>query len=49
LVGLMWIVCGIVALVGLNASWKLIPAIVFIGIGLLFLRGAATTAARRNS
>jgi hypothetical protein len=44
----MWIACGIVALVGLSASWKLVPGIVFIGIGLLFLRGAATTAARRS-
>jgi hypothetical protein len=48
LVGLMWIACGIIALVGLSASWKLIPGIVFIGIGALFLRGAATTSARRD-
>ena len=44
----MWIVAGIVALVALSASWKLVPGIVFIGIGLLYLRGALTTVARRN-
>jgi len=48
LLGVVWIVCGIVALIALSASWKLIPAIVFIGIGALFLRGAATAVVRRN-
>jgi hypothetical protein len=48
LLGAMWIVCGIVALVSLSASWKLIPGIVFIGIGGFFVRGAVTAAARRD-
>ena len=48
LVGVMWIACGVIALVGMSASWKLIPGIVFIGIGGLFLRGAATAASQRN-
>jgi hypothetical protein len=43
----MWIAAGIMDLVALKASWKLIPGIVSIGIGLLFLRGAAATVARR--
>jgi len=43
----MWIGAGVVALVSLTASWKLVPGIVFIGIGLLFLRGAAATVVRR--
>lgn len=43
----MWIAAGVVALVALQASWKLVPGIVFIGIGLLYLRGAAATVARR--
>src|SRR5439155_930392 len=43
----MWIAAGVVALTALSASWKLVPGIVFIGIGLLFLRGAAATVARR--
>ena len=43
-----WIGVGIVALVELSASWKLIPAIVFIGIGMMYLRGALTTVVRRN-
>jgi hypothetical protein len=46
-VGLAWIICGIVALVALSASWKLVPGILFIGIGLFWLRGAVTTVARR--
>ena len=48
LLGAVWIACGVIALVGLSASWKLIPGVVFIGIGALFIRGAATTVVRRN-
>jgi hypothetical protein len=44
----MWIAGGITALVALSANWKLIPGIVFIGIGVLYLRGALTTVARRG-
>jgi len=47
-VGVVWILCGVYALVGLNASWKLIPGVVFIGIGLLWLRGAVTAGARQD-
>ena len=47
-VSLSWIATGVVALVALTASWKLIPGIVFIGIGLMYLRGALTTVARRS-
>ena len=47
-VGVMWIVVGIVALVSLKAGWRLIPGIVFIGIGLLYLRAAAATTLRRS-
>jgi hypothetical protein len=48
LLAVMWIGAGVVALTRLHAGWKLIPGIVFIGIGLLFLRGAATTVVRRD-
>jgi hypothetical protein len=47
-VALVWIACGVAALVTLHASWKLVPGIVFIGVGLLFLRGAAATVVRRD-
>jgi hypothetical protein len=48
LIAVAWIGCGIVALVSLKAGWKLVPGIVFIGVGLLFFRGAAATVARRG-
>jgi len=48
LLAVLWIVAGIVELTRLHAGWKLIPGIVFIGIGLLFLRGAAQTVLRRS-
>jgi len=35
-------------MVTLDAGWKFIPGIVSIGIGLLFLRGAAATVVRRQ-
>jgi hypothetical protein len=47
--GLLWIGAGIVALTRLHAGWHLVPAIVFVGIGVLFLRGAAATVVRRES
>lgn len=43
-----WVACGVVALVRLTASWKLVPGIVFIGIGFLFLRAALATVVRRQ-
>ena len=49
LVGVMWIGCGVVALVALTASWKFIPAVVFIGLGFLWLRGAATAINRQEA
>ena len=36
----MWVVIGIVAGFILTASWKLVVVVVFIGIGLLYLRSA---------
>lgn len=47
-VGLVWIACGVYAIVALDASWKFIPGIFFIGVGILFLRGAAVTVIRRG-
>lgn len=44
----MWIAAGIFVLVTLTAGWKLIPGVVSIGIGALYLRGAVTTVARRS-
>jgi hypothetical protein len=49
LVGLLWIAAGVGALVALSASWKLIPAILFFGIGFLWLRGAATAINRQEA
>jgi uncharacterized membrane protein HdeD (DUF308 family) len=49
LVGVVWIACGVYALARLHAAWTLVPGIVFIGIGLLFVRGAAATVVRRES
>jgi hypothetical protein len=46
--GVVWIVCGIVALTSLTASWRFIPAIFFIGVGFLWLRGAAVTLSRHE-
>jgi hypothetical protein len=46
--GLVWIACGVIALTQLTASWKFIPAIFFVGVGLLWVRGAAVTLARHE-
>ena len=44
----MWIVAGVVELFVLDASWRFVPAIVFVGIGLFFVRGAAVTLNRHD-
>ena len=46
-IGLAWIVCGVVALVALHAGWKVVVGIFFIGVGIFYVRGAALTARRR--
>jgi hypothetical protein len=48
LLGAVWIICGVVAAVQLTAGWKVIPAVFFIGVGVLFLRGALVTLSRRD-
>ena len=47
IVAIMWIVVGAVCGLYLHASWRLIPAILSLGIGLAFLRGAAGAYVRR--
>jgi hypothetical protein len=44
----MWILAGVVVWSTFTAGWKLIPAVVAIGIGLLFLRGAVLTVNRHE-
>jgi hypothetical protein len=44
----LWIASAVTAAFTLQASWRLIPAICFFGIGLLYLRAALTTVVRRG-
>ena len=44
---LLWFAAAIFAFFGLHNGWKLIPAICFAGIGILYLRGAAGSYLRR--
>ncbi|MDQ6614229.1 MAG: hypothetical protein M3083_05665 [Actinomycetota bacterium] len=39
---------GILVFLTLSSGWKLIPAIVAFGIGVMFLRGAGATVLRRE-
>jgi hypothetical protein len=48
LVSVMWVAVGIIVLFTLHSTWKLIPGIVFIGIGLMFFRGFGSTVIRRQ-
>jgi len=49
IMGVLWVGAGVVAVTSLHASWHLVPGIVFMGIGVLFLRGAAATVVRRET
>jgi hypothetical protein len=44
---LLWFAAAAFAFFGLDAGWRLIPAICFAGIGILYLRGAAGSYLRR--
>jgi len=44
----MWLAVGVVMFLTLSTGWRLIPSIVAVGIGLMFLRGAGATVARRE-
>jgi ABC-type siderophore export system fused ATPase/permease subunit len=44
----MWLAVGVILFLSLATGWRLIPAIVAFGIGLLFLRGAVSTVLRRE-
>jgi VIT1/CCC1 family predicted Fe2+/Mn2+ transporter len=48
LVAVMWMAVGVIMFLSLSSSWKLVPAIVAVGIGALFLRGAISTVLRRE-
>lgn len=47
-VAVMWIAVGVIAFFSLHSGWRLIPAIVAVGIGVLFLRGAGATIIRHE-
>lgn len=47
-VAVMWLAVGVVMFLTLSTGWRLIPSIVAVGIGLMFLRGAGATVARRE-
>jgi hypothetical protein len=46
--GVMWIVVGVVILVGFTAGWKWIVGILCIGVGLLFVRGGLAAYLRQH-
>jgi hypothetical protein len=47
-VGVAWIVCGIAAFFIFEASWRIVVGVVFIGVGLYWLRGAFATVTRHD-
>jgi hypothetical protein len=44
----MWLVAAVVIAVRLDAAWKLVPTVVFVGLGLFYLRAALQTVVRRD-
>lgn len=43
-----WLAVGIISFVALHAAWRLIPGVFALGVGLLYLRGAAGAYLRRS-
>jgi len=48
IVAVMWIAVGVILFLTLKSGWRLVPSIVAVGIGLMFLRGAGATVLRRD-
>ncbi|MHB8262702.1 MAG: hypothetical protein ACYDGY_02995 [Acidimicrobiales bacterium] len=48
LIAILWIAAGVVTLLYLHVSWKLIPAIVYFGFGALYLRAAIASVIRQQ-
>jgi len=44
----MWVAAGVIVLFAMHAGWRFVPAVVFVGIGLFFVRGASATILRRE-
>jgi hypothetical protein len=47
-VAAVWIACGIAAFFLFDSSWRIAVGVVFIGVGLYWLRGALATVARHE-
>jgi len=47
-IGLAWIICGIAAFFIFKQSWRIVVGVVFIGVGLYWLRGAFATITRHE-
>ncbi len=47
-VAVAWIVCGIAAFFIFKQTWRIVVGVVFIGMGLYWLRGALATVARHE-
>jgi hypothetical protein len=47
-VAVAWIACGIAAFFLFSAAWRIVVGVVFIGMGLYWLRGAMATIARHE-
>jgi hypothetical protein len=48
LIAALWLACGVLVATKLDASWRLVPTIVFIGVGLFYLRAGLQTVVRRE-
>jgi uncharacterized membrane protein HdeD (DUF308 family) len=47
-VGVAWIICGIAAFFIFKPTWRIAVGVVFIGVGLYWLRGAFATVTRHE-
>jgi uncharacterized membrane protein len=47
-VAVAWIACGIAAFFLIKPAWRIAVGVVFIGVGLYWLRGALATVARHE-
>ncbi|MGH2717781.1 MAG: hypothetical protein ACRDJU_04280 [Actinomycetota bacterium] len=48
-IAVMWFVAAVAVVFLIHEEWKIVPVIVFAGIGFLYLRGAAGAYSRREA
>jgi hypothetical protein len=49
MIAVLWLAACVIVMLKVDAAWKLVPAVVFGGVGIFYLRAALQTVVRREA